>query len=214
VLHDQNREKWDVGTYVPLQNVLDKQAPFTVIDSVLSEEACSASSTVFQRRAHALVIWEASSATSQRRPGCDRPVHRVGRSQVGRQSGLVLMLPHATKAGSGTFVRAAGNASCSCRPTTTCRSCSRPRGADIPPAAAPDDPDVPQAPGDHVAQILLRHKDAASELVTLARGEFRTVIPDASLSDLRKCGVRSCVRASVLRAEDRARENERPTIRR
>jgi 2-oxoglutarate dehydrogenase E1 component len=24
VLHDQNREKWDAGTYVPLQNVADR----------------------------------------------------------------------------------------------------------------------------------------------------------------------------------------------
>jgi 2-oxoglutarate dehydrogenase complex dehydrogenase (E1) component-like enzyme len=33
VLHDQNREKWDIGTYVPLQHVADGQAPFVVIDS-------------------------------------------------------------------------------------------------------------------------------------------------------------------------------------
>ena len=39
VLHDQNREKWDDGTYMPLQNVADNQAPFVVIDSILSEEA-------------------------------------------------------------------------------------------------------------------------------------------------------------------------------
>ncbi|MFM7705019.1 MAG: thiamine pyrophosphate-dependent enzyme, partial [Rubrivivax sp.] len=39
VLHDQNREKWDIGSYIPLQNVADGQAPFTVIDSILSEEA-------------------------------------------------------------------------------------------------------------------------------------------------------------------------------
>jgi 2-oxoglutarate dehydrogenase E1 component len=39
VLHDQNREKFDTGTYTPLQNVADKQAPFVVIDSLLSEEA-------------------------------------------------------------------------------------------------------------------------------------------------------------------------------
>lgn len=39
VIHDQSREKWDTGTYVPLQNVADNQAPFVVIDSILSEEA-------------------------------------------------------------------------------------------------------------------------------------------------------------------------------
>ena len=39
VLHDQQRERWNEGSYVPLQNVSEKQAPFTVIDSVLSEEA-------------------------------------------------------------------------------------------------------------------------------------------------------------------------------
>ena len=43
VLHDQNREKWDSGSYIPLQNVTDNQAPFTVIDSVLS-------GTIFQKR--------------------------------------------------------------------------------------------------------------------------------------------------------------------
>src|SRR5690606_11518787 len=39
VLHDQDRERWDAGTYVPLSNLQEGQADFVVIDSVLSEEA-------------------------------------------------------------------------------------------------------------------------------------------------------------------------------
>ena len=32
VLHDQNRERWDQGTYIPLQNIGPKQGDFVVID--------------------------------------------------------------------------------------------------------------------------------------------------------------------------------------
>ena len=39
VIHDQNREKFDEGIYTPLENVAPNQAPFVVIDSILSEEA-------------------------------------------------------------------------------------------------------------------------------------------------------------------------------
>src|SRR5215813_9347203 len=39
VLHDQSREKWDSGTWIPLQHVKDGQPDFEVIDSVLTENA-------------------------------------------------------------------------------------------------------------------------------------------------------------------------------
>ena len=37
VLHDQNREKWDSGTWVPLEHIKPDQPEFEVIDSVLTE---------------------------------------------------------------------------------------------------------------------------------------------------------------------------------
>ena len=97
VLHDQNREKWDSGVYLPLQNIRPEQANFLVIDSLLSEEAVLgfeygyATAQPFE-----LVIWEgAVRRLRQRRPGRDRPVHRLGRGEVGqRMCGLTMFLPH------------------------------------------------------------------------------------------------------------------------
>ena len=37
VLHDQQRERWDAGEYVPLQHIYPNQPHFIVIDSLLSE---------------------------------------------------------------------------------------------------------------------------------------------------------------------------------
>jgi 2-oxoglutarate dehydrogenase E1 component len=60
VIHDQKREKWDTGTYVALQHVTDNQAPFTVIDSILSEEAVLGFEYGYASNdPNTLVIWEA-----------------------------------------------------------------------------------------------------------------------------------------------------------
>ena len=60
VIHDQKREKWDTGTYVALQHVTENQAPFTVIDSILSEEAVLGFEYGYASNdPNTLVIWEA-----------------------------------------------------------------------------------------------------------------------------------------------------------
>uniref|UniRef100_UPI0026EC59E9 2-oxoglutarate dehydrogenase E1 component n=1 Tax=Conchiformibius steedae TaxID=153493 RepID=UPI0026EC59E9 len=98
VLHDTKREhqQSDSGTYIPLQHMSDNQARFTVIDSILNEEAVMAYEYGYACSApDKLVIWEAQFGdfANGAQVAIDQFISS-GETKWGRLCGLTTILPH------------------------------------------------------------------------------------------------------------------------
>ncbi|PAT32175.1 2-oxoglutarate dehydrogenase E1 component [Vandammella animalimorsus] len=189
VIHDQQRANYHEGVYIPLQHIAENQAPFVVIDSILSEEAVLGFEYGYASNdPHSLVIWEAQFGDFLN--GAQVVVDQFiasGEVKWGRLNGLTLMLPHGYE-GQGPehssarierFMQLSADTNMQIvQPTTASQIFHLLRRQILRPLRIPLVIFTPKS--------LLRNKDATSPISEFTDGSFRTVIGEQSEAVLAK----------------------------
>jgi len=179
VLHDQSREKWDSGNWIPLERLTEGNPAFEVIDSVLTENAVLGFeygyATSDPKR---LVIWEAQFGDFAN--GAQVVIDQfiaAGEAKWGRICGLVMLLPHGyegqgpehSSARPERYLQLCAEHNMQvCVPTTPAQIYHLLRRQMLRPFRRPL---IVMSP-----KSLLRHKEAVSTLDEFAGGRFQNVI--------------------------------------